>query len=140
MKQTLLRYLSTGALAAFSLGGLVAAHGVDISNTGPDSVNRVSLTERNSFRLSNRNWVDVDNNNWQWASTGDATVSRNTSGGSASTGDATNDNFTDTFVSIEGGSFEFDFGGFGGDFDASISNTGPDSTNRITIRDRKSVV
>jgi hypothetical protein len=64
------------------------------TNTGPDSHNTVTSTTRTNVNIENDNDLDVYNSNTQTASSGDATVAGNTTGGSAMTGDATNSNST----------------------------------------------
>ena len=65
-----------------------------ISDTGPDSVNRISTQVTNRVNIENNNDLEVHNTNSQYASSGDAEVSDNTRGGDARTGDATNTNTT----------------------------------------------
>jgi len=65
-----------------------------ISNTGPESSNKISTTVNNNVTVKNDNNIHVTNTNDQKASTGDATVSGNTSAGSGDTGGAGNGNGT----------------------------------------------
>jgi hypothetical protein len=65
-----------------------------ISNTGYNSDNTVSSRVRNSVDVENNNNICVSNDNEQTASSGDARVSENTTGGSATSGDASNTNST----------------------------------------------
>jgi hypothetical protein len=76
------------------------AHTATITTTGPNSTNRVTISESHRVDISNNNDVDVDTDVDQVAVSGDATVSRNTEGGDASTGDAVNDSDIDTSVAI----------------------------------------
>ncbi len=61
-----------------------------VSNTGPDSRVDIIFRDSTDVRVSNDTNIVVSNDNVQTAVTGDATVSRNTSGGDAETGSATN--------------------------------------------------
>jgi hypothetical protein len=71
-----------------------------ISNTGPDSYNKIEFEDSSYVSVKNRNKVHVLNLNVQAASSGDAKVSGNTTGGDATSGDATNVNTTETTVNI----------------------------------------
>lgn len=72
-----------------------------ISNTGPKSYNAIYATWKSSYKVVNDTDVSVNNSNYQTAKSGDATVSGNTSGGSAETGDATNYNATSISVVVK---------------------------------------
>jgi hypothetical protein len=65
-----------------------------IGTTGPDSVNRVTFETTTRVNVDNNNNLNITNINDQNASSGDATVDHNTTGGSATTGDASNTNTT----------------------------------------------
>ncbi len=71
-----------------------------IDNTGPDSSNKVTFDSHTYVNLNNDNHLDVHNSVSQCANSGDATVQDNTTGGSAVTGDATNDSTTSFTVSV----------------------------------------
>ena len=71
-----------------------------ISTTGPGSSNSISTLVNLSSATTNNNNVSVANNNTQSAYSGDATVTDNTSAGSAATGDASNFASADTAVSL----------------------------------------
>ncbi|HSX41442.1 MAG TPA: hypothetical protein VLF21_02305 [Candidatus Saccharimonadales bacterium] len=68
-------------------GGGLAAN----SNTGPGSNNTAGMDSHNNLDVNYQNNGTIDNNLNLLARSGDATVSRNTNGGSASTGDASVD-------------------------------------------------
>lgn len=68
-----------------------------ISNTGYNSDNTVKSVVSNSTVVRNDNDVHVSSYNTQTGSTGDAKVSENTTGGSATTGNVSNTS-SDTFV------------------------------------------
>jgi hypothetical protein len=82
--------------AAGELGGGAGSdeNQASIENTGPDSNNEVNFDSRTNIDINNDNDLRVNNDNNQTASSGDATVEHNTTGGSATTGDATNTNTT----------------------------------------------
>lgn len=65
-----------------------------INTTGPDSVNKVTTVTTSNVDVQNNNDLYVSNYNHQAAISGDATVSDNTTGGSAVTGDAMNTSAT----------------------------------------------
>jgi hypothetical protein len=85
-------------------GAAVAAVAVpqesSISVTGPNSLNKISTEVNNKVTITNNNDVKVTNTNNQKASTGDATVSGNTSGGSGDSGNAGNGNDTGAGVGV----------------------------------------
>jgi hypothetical protein len=132
--------LAALTVMAFSLTtGIAAANVGTIDETGPDSYNKIEFENRSKVRLSNDNDVGVANLNVQLAKTGDARVRHNTTGGDASTGDATNDNWTSTRVAIDNsGSSEaaLENGCGCGDDEASISLTGPDSYNKVEFNNK----
>lgn len=90
---------SAAALGGGAGSGSGGGHEVSFDTTGPDSVNRVDIRERNTVEVRNNNNISLNNNNYQHAHSGDATVERNTEGGDATTGDARNEN--SSYVTIE---------------------------------------
>lgn len=88
-----------GCIADF-FGGSGDLGGGSISTTGPDSYNKIEVKSTNKLEVRNYNNVNVNNNNSQSASTGNATVYHNTTGGDAVSGSASNTNSTSTSVSI----------------------------------------
>lgn len=89
------------AVPAGSVGGSGGGnHTATIRDTGLDSNNQVTFETRSNVEIDNENDIEIDNENDQTASSGDATVSGNTNGGSASTGNATNTNTTTFSVKI----------------------------------------
>jgi len=115
--------------------------GSSISNTGPKSFNSIRTTVSNNSRVTNNNNVSVSNSNNQTARTGNATVSFNTFGGDATTGNAMNSNNTDQSVSVTNNTPSSSWSGLGGGSGSSISNTGPWSNNTVstTVRNNSSV-
>lgn len=71
-----------------------------IENTGPDSTNRITFNNDQTLTVNNNQSVSVSNDNSQNASTGDASVTHNTTGGDATSGSATNNNSTSTTISF----------------------------------------
>lgn len=136
-------------------GGLADA---SIKNTGPNSFNLIQYGSGGSCGgcnnscnnqcenscggcgggsvVKNENNVDVDVDTKQNATTGNASVVGNTTGGNATSGDAENDN--EVVVEIEAknatntGSSCGNLCG-GGNVNASINTTGPNSTNVIEV-------
>jgi hypothetical protein len=80
--------------------GVMASNSGTISGpTGPYSTNTVSSRYTDNSTVMNHNFVNVVSTNSQTATSGDASVDHNTSGGSATSGNATNtssSNFTFT--------------------------------------------
>ncbi len=132
MTKQLIRAAATTVLGLSLTAGFAAA---DISNTGPDSNNKESSKVKNSLTVDNNNNLSASNDNSQKAKTGDAKVKHNTTGGDATSGDASNDNSFDGSVSVDNsaglGSWSFSNGPSSlGDIDT----TGPDSNNTISSR------
>lgn len=93
----------SGALALAMPASAMAQNDVNIDNTGPDSTNTVTIDNNNTTTVNNDQTVDVNNiDNDQTATSGDATVSGNTTGGSANTGNASNEQSFETVISFSG--------------------------------------
>ena len=106
----------------------------EIYNTGPHSKNIIKSGSSSEFKVVNNNDVNVDNDTKQRAYSGNATVSGNTNGGSASTGDASNNATTDTNINIQNSTpspCSSCLGLGGGHSGGSIGTTGPYSLNKI---------
>lgn len=71
-----------------------------INHTGPDSYNAVTYKEGTRVNVTNDNYIDIDNNNHQTATSGDAEVHGNTTGGDAVSGDAVNTNSTSVTLNV----------------------------------------
>lgn len=82
------------------VSGIWSNNTATLKNTGPYSTNDVSFSNTNTTTVSNTNDVKVTNDNPQFAKSGDATVSNNTTGGNATSGAATNTSDTDMTVNI----------------------------------------
>jgi len=91
---------SGSSAAALDFGGNGGNEGT-IETTGPDSWNEITFDNGSEVNVDNNNDVNVDNNTDQHASSGDAKVFNNTSGGDATSGDASNVNTTEVTVSIK---------------------------------------
>jgi len=89
---------SASVLAGGSGGG---SDNATISGpTGPDSINKVTILNNNEVKTTNNNTVDVSNVNLQFAKSGNATASDNTTVGGVSSGDASNTSNTSTTLNI----------------------------------------
>lgn len=100
------RILAAGVLSAGLFAGAAAAETTcTIENTGEGSVNICWDENENQVKATCVNNIYVDNRNIQDAGTGDGSVILNTSGGGASSGQATNSNNTVVTIgaSCEGG-------------------------------------
>lgn len=80
---------SSGALMGVGGAG-TGDNSASINQTGPDSVNKVTFKSTSNVKVENNNDLHVTNTNRQTATSGDARVTDNTEGGSATTGDASN--------------------------------------------------
>ncbi|HEX7484036.1 MAG TPA: hypothetical protein VF281_02690 [Candidatus Saccharimonadales bacterium] len=133
--------LSLGLVVGLS--GFAGATTGTIDTTGPDSVNKIHSESSQRVDIDNDNDLKVNNGNSQKAWSGEAEVRDNTTGGDASSGDASNMNSFDADVSVDnsgsvGAAVAAGAGG-AGDNDASIENTGPDSYNTVTFENRSNV-
>lgn len=89
--------VSAGA-AALNSGG--SASTGSISTTGPDSTNVITFNNSDTSTVANTNTLLVSNVNTQTASSGAAVVDHNTTGGSATSGDASNVSTVDLTVEV----------------------------------------
>ncbi len=126
------------------LSGFAGAVDGSIENTGPRSYNTVKSEVERKIRVWNDNDLRLDNDNYQRAYTGDARTTGNTTGGDAESGSASNSNELDVTATVDNGSSAGDWadvlgGNGGGESSGSIEQTGPRSTNRITIEDKTDV-
>jgi len=85
-----------------ALGGLNgnSSNSGAINTSGPDSYNKVVFKNSNKVEVRNNNNVDVENCNDQVATSGRASVSDNTEGGSARSGNASNISTNETTINI----------------------------------------
>jgi hypothetical protein len=95
-------YPSATHLRAGGNGGswLSGDNHVDLSYTGPESDNKVTIRNNNDTRVNTTNNVTVLNTTAQSAVSGDVHADRNTTVGGLSSGDATNDSNVTTSVNI----------------------------------------
>ncbi len=137
----LLRLAAASTVVIGLTTGIAAAQG-SISTTGPDSSNKVINKTDNNVRLHNNNNLGVDNDNGQHASSGDAKVRDNTTGGGATSGDATNDNSATTDVTVDNSGFGgslWTMGGGSNDPSGTLDTTGPDSHNVVVNKTNNSL-
>lgn len=126
------------------MAGFAGAARGDIDTTGPRSNNEIRHNSRVDLEVDNRNDLDLRNRTEQSASSGDATVRFNTTGGEAETGSATNESTVDAWIEVDnsGAAGELsaivDAGSAGSDT-ASIENTGPLSNNEVEFNSRVDV-
>lgn len=95
---------NSGSVAAavepLSMGGGESGS-ASISDTGPHSNNQISSTMNTNVDVNNDNNISVHNSNTQTASSGNATVRDNTTGGDATSGSASNTNTSSLTLSIK---------------------------------------
>lgn len=133
----LLRIAAVVATGVSLSTGVVAAQSGSIGTTGPDSTNKIEFRNRNRLSVENRNHIRATNNNPQSASTGYAGVKHNTTGGSATSGNASNDSMLSATVNLDNSGAlagASDCGCAGNDSEATIENTGPDSYNKVLFQ------
>ncbi len=71
-----------------------------ITETGPGSTNIVKFDNENRVRVDNDTKLDIKNDVDQDATSGDAEVTYNTTGGDAATGDAVNTSYTEISFTV----------------------------------------
>lgn len=139
--KTFQKLLRASAVTVLGLGlgaGVASAApgtGTITGPTGPNSNNQVTFNGWDTRSASNNNKVSVRNHNPQKASTGRAEVRYNTTGGDASSGEATNDSLFRANLSVNNsGSSAAATAGTGSTQTGSISGaTGPSSNNQVTF-------
>lgn len=135
IRQTVGAVVTSLGIVAGMAGMAGATSGV-IGTTGPFSNNQFTSNSLNTALLNNLNNLPVTTTNAQNALTGSANVSFNTSGGSALTGAALNQNSTNVNASISNASGAALLGGWwsanAGD-SAVINTTGPSSNNQVFL-------
>lgn len=115
------------------VAGFAGASSGTIGTTGPSSDNEIRHDSDVDLDIDNDNDVDLWNHNKQRASSGDAEVKYNTTGGDAETGDAENMNSVEATVEIDNSNAADAFSGVGNGQNNSgtINNTGPYSDNEV---------
>jgi len=110
-----------------------------IETTGPDSYNKVEVRNSDRREVENDNRVEVKNESDQNAHSGDAKVKRNTTGGSARTGDVENDNWTETNLTVSNRGAAAAPASNSGSNSSRIENTGPGSYNKVEVKNENKV-
>lgn len=97
---------TTAAALSLAITGAASAADVNMTTTGPDSVNKVETNNQTTITTTNTSVVSVSNENVQFSKTGDVTAKDNTvvgglgNGEGLVSGDATNSSATTTTVSV----------------------------------------
>jgi len=139
MKKIKLLRVAAVTVLGVSLGAGVASAapmtGTITGPTGPNSNNQVTFNGWDTRNVDNYNRVTVKNWNPQEAKTGRAEVEHNTTGGNATSGDATNDSLLRASVSISNASSSAAAmnTGSGGQTGTISGATGPSSNNQVTF-------
>lgn len=145
MKVRLMKAAGAGVLSlglVFGLAGLAGATTGTIGTTGPDSDNEIREEVDVELEFENDNDIDVELKTKQRASSGDAEVDGNTTGGDAETGDAENASMVDGEIVIDNSSAASayaDAAAPSGGNEATIDTTGPDSENEIKFESKVEV-
>lgn len=141
MIRRILRFTAVVATGASLSTGFVSANSASIDMTGPNSRNRVEFRNSDRRKVDNNNTIGLRNNNPQRAYSGDVKVKHNTTGGSANSGDATNDSLLRATLNLNNSSASSAAlsGGNGGSNSGTIDTTGPSSHNTILFNDSSRV-
>lgn len=136
MKKKLLRLTAVSVMALSVSTGVAAANSGSIDGTGRDSTNKVTFADQTESKLRNNTNADLKHNNEQNASSGEARVRNNETGGAAVSGAVLND----SLVLVEGevnnsASSAAAFAANGvSSHTGTVSNTGQDSYNSVSFR------
>lgn len=84
---------ASDGMSGMSLGG-------DITNTGPDSTNKIENKVVNTVEVKNTNTVNLTNKVSQHAMSGDVKVEKNTTGGNATSGNVSNTSTSSFEISV----------------------------------------
>lgn len=124
---------AAAVVASLSLtAGVAAAQTTTVDTSGPDARVRVDSQNRHRVRVHNHNKVELKNDTKQHASSGDAKVSHNTTGGDAYSGDARNSARLDATATIDNTSSAGAVGGTGGeDVNIDVDTSGPGADVRV---------
>lgn len=82
------------------VGGGNGGNSGTIDTTGPRSTNVIKFEDTTKVTVNNDNNISIRNDNHQTATSGDARVTGNTTGGDATTGDARNTNTTSVTLDV----------------------------------------
>lgn len=91
---------NSGSSRAALSGGSAGNNTGTINNTGPDSYNKIKFDNKSTVKVTNNNLVGVVNVNEQKAKSGNANVSGNTTGGDATSGNASNVSTNETTITV----------------------------------------
>ena len=137
VRATAITAASFGLVAG--LAGVAGASAGVINTTGPDSTNKIVTINKAHLDVNNDNHLYLASENSQAASSGDARVSHNTTGGDAKSGNASNSASLAAAVSITNGSSMGAGWAMPSSGNGTIQNTGPDSENKIVTVNKLSV-
>lgn len=141
MIRRILRFTAVVVTGASLSTGFVSANSASIDMTGPNSRNRVEFRNSDRRKVENNNNVSVRNSNPQRAYSGDVKVKHNTTGGSANSGEATNDSMLRATLNLDNGSASSGAmsSWSGGSDSGTIDTTGPNSHNTILFNNSSKV-
>ena len=127
LRATAVALTSVGLVAGLS--GIAGASSGSVSNTGPDSSNKIMSLVKNQVAVTNNNHVSLMNQNDQAASSGNTKVWGNTTGGSATSGNATTNNAANVSLSVK--NTMPSMSGASTSNTGTINTTGPNSDNKV---------
>ncbi|MDB5178894.1 MAG: hypothetical protein JWN01_837 [Patescibacteria group bacterium] len=136
MKASVLRYAAIG-MASLSLAGFAAASTVTVTGSGPESHNKVNLSNKLHVSSTNTNVLGVTNFSGQGAASGSVKSHENTNAGSATSGDATNNNTAITEATVSNTGAASGLGALAGmsgsDTTVTLTGSGPHSNNKVDV-------
>lgn len=138
----LLRVLAAALFGLSLATGAVAAQTGTLDTTGPESENVIEFKNDSDVDLDNETDVEADVETDQDASSGNARVMKNTTGGDATSGDADNESDVEADVEVDNSDatwHAFGEGDCGCEGEASIENTGPHSQNKVIFNNQSDV-
>ncbi len=124
---------AAAVVASLSLtAGVAAAQTGSVDTSGPSAHVKVDSHNKNRVEVKNKNDVKLKNNTTQKASSGDAKVKHNTTGGDASTGDASNASALSATVGIDNSGSVGDVGcGCGDEGSLDVDTSGPGAKVKV---------
>lgn len=129
----------------FGMAGFAGAEdgSGSIHTTGPDSTNKIKSKSEVNVDYTNDNDLNLRNEAEQNASSGEAEAEHNTTAGNATSGSAMNANTVSANITVDNDSAAAWAASVSApatqNFDASIENTGPDSTNIVRAKSETNV-
>lgn len=133
---------AAAVVASLSLtAGVAAAQtgDVDVDASGPGAHVKVDSHDRNGVKVRNKTNAAVNNGTYQKAESGDAKVKHNTTGGSATSGAASNGTALSVSASVNNSEGTEGLGSGGAAGNVTVDASGPSSKVKVDSHDKNYV-